>query len=234
MNEIEKLKAGLSQAAVPAVVPFGKYRGQPVEVMRRDTSYLDWLSMQEGIRQRYPWIFNIQVAEPTETPEHNRYQMLFFDPEFAEDFFDAFAPGYREKSARDMADYRPEKHGERKRSCDFIGPVVLSKLRVEAEVAIYYNNIGHPVSGPGPGIRKSGVADISLRLVNEYWTFLRVEIKPVMGDDYPAVLRQMKDSLCNALYLVQYTGEGASLSQVKEMFSASGIRVLMHADFWMD
>lgn len=52
-----------------------------------------------------------------------------------------------------------------------------------------------------------------------------------MGDDYPAVLRQMKGSRSDTLYLVNYTGEGATLDQVQKIFKASGIVVLMHADF---
>jgi len=57
---------------------------------------------------------------------------------------------------------------------------------------------------------------------------LRIEIKPSMGDDYPSVLRQMKASGCNVLYLGHYAGSGATLDQVRKMFAASGIRILLH------
>jgi hypothetical protein len=61
-------------------------------------------------------------------------------------------------------------------------------------------------------------------------TTCEIHVSPP-GDDYPAVLRQMKTACCNALYIVRYTGQGATLDQVRKMFAASGITVLMHADF---
>ena len=82
------------------VVPFGKYRGQPLSVLREDVSYMDWLAGQEGIRRQYPWIFNLTVnsgGEPIETPEHNRFQALFLDPEFSGDVYDYFYPERRER-----------------------------------------------------------------------------------------------------------------------------------------
>jgi len=39
---------------------------------------------------------------------------------------------------------------------------------------------------------------------------------------------------CGSLYLVEYTGSGATLDQVKAIFAHSGVRVLMHSDFWED
>jgi len=77
----------------------------------------------------------------------------------------------------------------------------------------------------------SGSADVQ---ISQYRSRpeLRIEIKPAMGDDYPAVLRQMKASYCNVLYLVSYTGSGATLDQVKRMFKAAGIRVITHSMFW--
>lgn len=35
------------------VVPFGKYKGQPVEVMAADTGYCDWLTGQKWFRGKY-------------------------------------------------------------------------------------------------------------------------------------------------------------------------------------
>jgi hypothetical protein len=74
----------------------------------------------------------------------------------------------------------------------------------------------------------SGAADVALTVGKRN---LRIEIKPAMGDDFPAVMRQMKASACGLLYLVEYTGTGATLDQVKKMFEASGMAIFMHADF---
>jgi hypothetical protein len=82
--------------------------------------------------------------------------------------------------------------------------------------------------------RESGPADVQLTIDSRRYDdglLLRIEIKPSMGDDYPAVLRQMKVNMCDLLYLVEYTGTGVSLEQVKQMFAASGITVFLHRDF---
>jgi hypothetical protein len=36
------------------VVPFGKYRNQPVEALRRDPRYRGWLLEQDWFREKYP------------------------------------------------------------------------------------------------------------------------------------------------------------------------------------
>lgn len=68
------------------LVPFGKYKGQPVAVMQNDTQYCEWLSTQDWFRERYANVYNQVIinnfTEPTETPEHNRLQMKFLDDNF--------------------------------------------------------------------------------------------------------------------------------------------------------
>ena len=67
-----------------------------------------------------------------------------------------------------------------------------------------------------------------------------VEIKPCLGDDFPAVLRQIKsNSEINigrghkrelegdkVLIIDKFTAEGATLEQVKKVFSLSEIKLL--------
>ena len=59
----------MSEEAKHNVVPFGKYRGQPIDVLRQDQDYLNWLAAQDWFRQRYAALYATLVAEPTETPE---------------------------------------------------------------------------------------------------------------------------------------------------------------------
>jgi hypothetical protein len=46
-----------------SIVPFGKYRGQPVDALLADQNYLDWMLAQPDlvakIQSRYPALFNI-------------------------------------------------------------------------------------------------------------------------------------------------------------------------------
>ena len=66
------------------IVPFGKYRGQPVAVMMADTDYCARAMAQPGLRDRFANLFTIivngGVAPDAPTPEHNRMQLLFRNP----------------------------------------------------------------------------------------------------------------------------------------------------------
>jgi hypothetical protein len=70
------------QPASQVVVPFGKYRGQPVEVLLQDTEYLQWLMAQQFLVTRYRAFYNHLVgygAEAQDSPEHNQMQALFLE-----------------------------------------------------------------------------------------------------------------------------------------------------------
>jgi len=67
------------------LVPFGKYKGQPITTLLNDTSYLEWCKQQEFF-QKYPIVYNICVNQTittnnqnAKTPEHNKLQNLFLD-----------------------------------------------------------------------------------------------------------------------------------------------------------
>lgn len=67
------------------VVPFGKYKGQPVEVLMADDGYRDWLLAQPWFRERHSQIYQVVInygGESSETPEHNQMQALFLDDAF--------------------------------------------------------------------------------------------------------------------------------------------------------
>jgi hypothetical protein len=71
------------------VVPFGTYKGQPVEALASDRQYCDWLAGQPWFRERFQNIYTVVVnnfAELSETPEHIALQALFLDDGFCERF----------------------------------------------------------------------------------------------------------------------------------------------------
>jgi hypothetical protein len=75
------------------IVPFGKYKNQPLETLLAHQSYLEWVSGQPGImamlQGKYPALFNvITVGAPQtdDTPEHNKMQALFLDRDFQHAF----------------------------------------------------------------------------------------------------------------------------------------------------
>lgn len=88
------------------VVPFGKYKGQPVEIMAADADYCEWLTAQPWFRSRYGNVYNILIssgAEPQDSPEHNQMQARFLDSEWCFALADVLDPAkadaYREPAA---------------------------------------------------------------------------------------------------------------------------------------
>lgn len=66
----------------PNIVPFGKYKGQPLEVLANDQGYLDWLNGQGWVKDKYPQFYTVIInnfQEPSDTPEHNALQAMFLD-----------------------------------------------------------------------------------------------------------------------------------------------------------
>jgi uncharacterized protein (DUF3820 family) len=44
------------------LVPFGKYKGQPITNLMNDTKYLEWCKQQEWF-QKFPIVYNICVNQ---------------------------------------------------------------------------------------------------------------------------------------------------------------------------
>lgn len=70
------------------LVPFGKYKGQPITTLLNDTKYLEWCKQQEWF-QKFPIVYNICVNQTittnnqnSKTPEHNKLQNLFLERNF--------------------------------------------------------------------------------------------------------------------------------------------------------
>ena len=75
------------------VVPFGKYKGQPIELLAADPQYCDWLASQDWFRERYNKIYTVIInnfAQPEDTPEHNQMQAKFLDSSYTLAFFKTF------------------------------------------------------------------------------------------------------------------------------------------------
>lgn len=75
---------------------------------------------------------------------------------------------------------------------------------------------------PMPG---EGLTDIYASVVSA-----GIEIKPEVGDDYPAVLRQMRANHSNVLFTQNYTGVGATEEQFVRTFGTADIRVIFRRD----
>lgn len=81
------------------VVPFGKYKGEPVERLVADTDYCEWLASQTWFRERYARIYQLVVnygAEPQDSPEHNEMQARFLDDKWCRALVIVLNPDFRE------------------------------------------------------------------------------------------------------------------------------------------
>lgn len=57
-----------------------------------------------------------------------------------------------------------------------------------------------------------------------------IELKPTVGDDYPAVLRQMKRNDASVLVIGAYCGVGATQDEFIQFFKTQGVTVIFEAD----
>jgi hypothetical protein len=193
------------------VVPFGKYKGQPVEVLLADEGYRDWLMSQDWFRNRFGNIYQTIInygAEPQETPEHNEMQASFLDDE------QCF------RLARLLS--RPEEL-----VADQVGagehPAIADARRTRLREALE-----HPrIEQRSFEVRGWDVV-YSVNWLGS-WDDIRVELKPDLGEDFPAVLRQVKQYPAGRrrCVLVRRSNfQRVTWEQVAAMFAASGIRLL--------
>jgi hypothetical protein len=185
------------------LVPFGKYKGQPIEVMQMDTAYCNWLSKQNWFREQYGNVYNQVIinnfTEPTETPEHNRLQMRFLDEKFVESFMS--------KKLR---------------------PAICAKYFCVKN--IYFEHYGWDV------YIEYEYSKSSEDEADRYGS-VSFEIKPCLGDDFPAVLRQMKkninrySSTFSVCIIDEFSACGATYEQVQQMFRTSKFSLMKFSDF---
>ncbi len=66
------------------IVPFGKYKGQSIEILQADEKYAEWLAAQQWFRERFTDLFRALTASnnQADTPEHNKMQARFLDEGF--------------------------------------------------------------------------------------------------------------------------------------------------------
>lgn len=197
------------------VVKFGKYRGRPVADLLSDGPYVEWLQGQAWFRERYGDLLReITDREAHPTPEHNRLQALFLDMAYCRAFLLV-------SRAMGTARYPSD-------------PPVLLADCPETPIRARFEGrfqAGRMPDHRGNAIDIMGSADVLIEAhaPHTHWT-VPIEIKPVVGDDYPAVLRQMGRNHTRYLFVERYEGEGASRAQFVAIFAASGVGVVFKAE----
>ena len=258
-----------TEEKMPEIIPFGKYKGQPVEVLASDKSYTDWLCAQEWFRSRFQGIHTLIVNnfnQASDTPDHNALQARFLDDGFCIKTMNLIDPGWsaplykevaeefssrkkRLKSEITEAQTSIERYSKNDYYKDTI-PALLDKIEEINKVlnsfpAPSYKQVAYvdfEVSGADVVLACSVQSNNLLPDIpraSRYRSYAtnvhpsagtrgyRLELKPVVSDDYPSILRQMKASKCDVLVTRAYTGSGATEDQFRQIFMRSNIKVLM-------
>lgn len=215
------------------MIPFGKYRGQPIEVLEHDPQYADWIAQQQWAKERYPQIVNIIInkfGESEETPTHNAMQAKFMDKRYCAmlaELLGAFDPINDEKLEWMVGHLKVSKM-----TCEL--DKITSLVDLVGEVRFEVNAVDVAF--------RTGHADIAYvhTLQRQDWfsvigtMAVNAELKPVIGDDYPAVLRQMRNNGSNVLLYTTYTGQGVDEDTFKRFFETQKIRAVAEHEIEQD
>lgn len=270
------------------IIPFGKYKGQPITTLLKDTNYLEWCKQQEWFK-KFPIVYNICVNqtivnqnENSKTPEHNKIQNLFLEEENQNKLYDVL---FNHKSLinkiqnglihKDFNKYFEDYNKEWLKKNLFS----INKIKIEFE-AKYNWDILIPTYEyeyifslkykkeywkEEKNILKKYFIDIfnfkncyvdkenegvyvSISLIKLPSYNIYIEIKPLLGDDYPNVLRKMKQQvkltscdkdnmLCKKLYILlvkDFASSTTTKEQLIEIFQQSNIEVIFLKDITKD
>lgn len=228
------------------IIPFGKYKGQPIEVMAADQKYVEWLMQQPGIKDKYPNVYNTIInytQEPAETPEHNAIQIKFLDPEFQKAFVLHVISDTAREKVKDWEFFATVKFEVGHPPIDVTIEGDFRRLPTEKEIQSRYDHamekhreefdsisFSYLASCEGedfPRISRAPNIEDCQACVFEGYRKRTIEVKPTVGDDYPAILRQMQKSGAKILLIGAYTGKGATETQLRAFFSTAEIRVIL-------
>jgi uncharacterized protein (DUF3820 family) len=174
------------------LVPFGKYKGQPITTLMNDTKYLEWCKQQEWF-QKFPIVYNICVNQTittnnsnSKTSEHNKLQNLFLNNENVEKLLKIIFKKTSKNIQIGSGDIKFEgmfnwdlivrNYQWWLCECDWSDE---TKDRCDCEIKKKYNE-RYKIPEGGEDLN---------------FDELYCEIKPLMGDDYPCVLRKMNTQI---------------------------------------
>lgn len=251
------------------VVPIGKYRGQPVEVLAADPDYREWLVSQPWFAERYRNTYNIVVnygGESQDSPEHNEMQARLLDDDRCFALFSLLhtETDYGVCAAQAVLDADPLY--QQFRECLQVhapSPAMIAEKDFEVSgwdvvftvvpAAIEATWKAACGAGRWGGCRRSGCPGSTYAYGSREWQWLsragghrfeaqplpgaiRVELKPDVGDDFPAVLRQVKgfpfdrDKGDRRVVVARRCAfEYVNLSQVQMIFATAGVDLVMEA-----
>jgi uncharacterized protein (DUF3820 family) len=235
---------------VPAVMPFGKYKGQPLETIKNDNGYLEWLTAQEWFRSKFPNIYTIIInnfREPSDTPEHNEMQIRFLNEQYRLKLAYLLFPDLIFKYNQSYFDLYVQKFiCQVKEKCRNFEEVKESLLKINNASLVKISDVEFEEKGADVfyevkygythhfGIEESNYRSAK-ECFDEFWKCggtlkLKIELKPSVGDDFPSILRQMKADKSNILVFRSYSASGATQNDCTKFFNSQGIKTVLEND----
>jgi hypothetical protein len=240
------------------IIPFGRYRGKNIATLINDPEFRNWCNWainQPGIKIRYSDFCQIVInnySPPQDTPEHNKLQNMFLDDNFclALGKLCNWKPMNIKKCIRNLdkaikntyknnCDW--EKIDELKSMKEYIGEPILDEDNKEVvnddftflKIKTIFEEYGWDViiQSNDSECKSDCLAynDCDIKIDK-----IAIEIKPYVGDDYPAILRQMKMTqihpYCQCLVYENFNAIGATIDQLKSVFASSGFMVFSFDD----
>jgi uncharacterized protein (DUF3820 family) len=221
----------------PVIIPFGKYKGREVtEIAQRDPAYLQWLGQQDWAREKFPYLLNVTInnfaAAPDHTPEHNALQLRFLEEKFRKALVRTFpevrrlAFSWRLDEGRRALDDVLQARGRPRKNTGRVWPYARENEALAALRRWRRARLSLHVSPP-TFEQLCDVAFTSSWLDRDtrYGTQWIIECKPSIGDDYPAVLRQVvraqgtgSDKRYRWVVVYEHFAATAPERQVREFF----------------
>ena len=228
------------------IVTFGKYKGKLVTEMLADTKYVEWCKQQEFFKN-HTTIYNICVnqtigSQPSKTPEHNRMQNLFLDKSRVALLL---ARSLTEDEDEDHKTHLVEQFNEKKLLVEFEGKfnwdVIIKEVGYYTPYKCTNSWVVSTVAfkSTKKTCSSEGKCICSDRVGSTY-----IEIKPLVGDDYPAILRKMnaqkeitlktegRNSQRFLLLIKDYQSSATTKEELIQIFRQSDIHVLFLHDLF--
>lgn len=206
----------MSTNATEMIIPFGKYKGEDITKLFADQQYLKWCQDQPWFKEKYSNIYNIVVNQTIvkggvgdKTPEHNRIQNLFLDTEVCVKLLQSGSTYTRTDCGKYYSTSVEYEICEQCTLCDIHRKLLKYQYSNDYISETEYNQISECVKCTQcvkcihterkywikPKVEFEGIYnwDIIIKCDRHYTKL--IEVKPLLGDDYPNVLRKMKNQI---------------------------------------
>jgi hypothetical protein len=267
---------------IEPIIPFGKYKGQPITTLLADIKYLEWCKQQDFLKN-YPIVYNICVNqtivnqnENSKTPEHNKIQNLFLEEENQNRLIDLLFKATKQKFNKINEGFNHKDYSKYFQDCKKSSMTFHQLFKIKVEFETKYNwdillQINKNWGGGSIDVEfkeeyKNYDFEILQKYCNDIFNFdnknmisiwrtsellyidsydIYIEIKPLLGDDYPNVLRKMniqknltsydKDKRFDRdkmiiILLVKDFASSTTKEQLIQIFNQSNIKVIFLKD----